>query len=50
VQNTALGALVAGSSINLEIDQIARYVERMIGVERQLSSELNGSAKNYSHK
>lgn len=31
VQNTALGALQAGSGVNLEIDLIARYVERMLG-------------------
>ncbi len=31
VHNTALGALVAGSRVNLEIDLIARYVERMLG-------------------
>jgi riboflavin synthase len=31
VQNTALGALKAGSGVNLEIDLIARYVERMLG-------------------
>jgi len=31
VQNTALGALAAGSRVNLEIDLIARYVERMLG-------------------
>ena len=30
VQNTALGALQAGSKVNLEIDLIARYVERML--------------------
>ncbi|MFZ4479300.1 MAG: riboflavin synthase [Rhodoferax sp.] len=30
VQNTALGTLVAGSEVNLEIDLIARYVERML--------------------
>jgi riboflavin synthase len=30
VQNTALGALAAGSQVNLEIDLIARYVERML--------------------
>ena len=30
VENTALGALVAGSPVNLEIDLIARYVERML--------------------
>lgn len=31
VQNTALHALVAGARVNLEIDLIARYVERMLG-------------------
>ena len=30
VQNTALHALKAGSRVNLEIDLIARYVERML--------------------
>ena len=30
VNNTALGALGRGSSVNLEIDLIARYVERML--------------------
>ena len=31
IENTALGALTAGSRVNLEIDLIARYVERMLG-------------------
>jgi len=31
VQNTALHALQSGSRVNLEIDLIARYVERMLG-------------------
>jgi riboflavin synthase len=30
LENTALGALKAGSRINLEVDLIARYVERML--------------------
>ncbi len=30
VENTALGSLSAGSQVNLEIDLIARYVERML--------------------
>jgi riboflavin synthase len=30
VENTALGALGAGGRVNLEIDLIARYVERML--------------------
>ena len=29
VQNTALGSLAAGRRVNLEIDLISRYVERM---------------------
>ena len=31
VENTTLGTLRAGSRVNLEIDLIARYVERMLG-------------------
>lgn len=30
VQHTTLGDLVAGSTVNLEIDTVARYVERML--------------------
>lgn len=30
VQNTALGSLTAGAAVNLEIDTVARYVERML--------------------
>ena len=30
VENTALGTLSAGSRVNLEIDTVARYVERMM--------------------
>ncbi len=30
VQNTALGQLTAGTAVNLEIDTVARYVERML--------------------
>ena len=35
VQNTALGTLQAGACVNLEIDLIARYVERMLNKELQ---------------
>ncbi|TNF61924.1 MAG: riboflavin synthase [Burkholderiales bacterium] len=31
VENTALGDLATGSRVNLEIDTVARYVERMLG-------------------
>lgn len=33
VQNTALGALQSGSPVNLEIDTVARYVERMLSID-----------------
>lgn len=33
VENTALGHLRAGSRVNLEIDLIARYVERMLSAD-----------------
>ena len=33
IENTALGNLKAGSSVNLEIDTVARYVERMLSSE-----------------
>lgn len=36
VQNTALGTLLDGSQVNLEIDLIARYVERMLNADSQL--------------
>ena len=38
VQNTALGALTAGAKVNLEIDQMARYVERMLSPELSKST------------
>ena len=34
VQNTTLGQLKPGNSVNLEIDLIARYVERMMSIAR----------------
>ncbi len=35
IENTALGDLKAGAKVNLEIDLIARYVERMMSVAGQ---------------
>lgn len=35
VQNTALGGLAEGTAVNLEIDTVARYVERMLGSNLQ---------------
>jgi riboflavin synthase len=37
VDNTALGSLNVGSRVNLEIDLIARYVERMLGTSSPLT-------------
>jgi riboflavin synthase len=34
IDNTALGSLKAGSAVNLEIDTVARYVERMLSFEK----------------
>jgi riboflavin synthase len=34
VENTALGNLQTGSPVNLEIDTVARYVERMLSLEK----------------
>ncbi len=38
MDNTALHALVPGSRVNLEIDLIARYVERMLGAGAPLKA------------
>ena len=40
VQNTALGTLNAGSHVNLEIDLIARYVERMLKPDPQQTNQI----------
>lgn len=40
VQNTALGTLQPGSHVNLEIDLIARYVERMLKLDPQQTSPV----------
>ena len=38
VQNTALGELKTQSPVNLEIDTVARYVERMLSHDPQQES------------
>jgi riboflavin synthase len=38
VQNTALGTLQAGSAVNLEIDTVARYVERMLRLDALMNA------------
>jgi riboflavin synthase len=40
VDNTALGSLKAGSAVNLEIDTVARYVERMLSLENKSQISL----------
>jgi riboflavin synthase len=40
VQNTALHTLRAGTQVNLEIDLIARYVERMLSTAQGCSQPL----------
>jgi riboflavin synthase len=45
VQNTALGSLKTGSRVNLEIDLIARYVERMLNADPQQQPQpIQGAA------
>jgi riboflavin synthase len=39
VQNTALGSLKVGSLVNLEIDTVARYVERMLSAGLNLKDK-----------
>ncbi len=38
IENTALGHLKADSAVNLEIDTVARYVERMISLDTLLKA------------
>jgi riboflavin synthase len=40
VDNTALGSLQTGSPVNLEIDTVARYVERMLSLENHPQSTI----------
>jgi riboflavin synthase len=45
VDNTALGAIAAGAMVNLEIDTVARYVERMLQpTQNPLSTSAQESA------
>ena len=38
IENTALGHLKTGSAVNLEIDTVARYVERMLSLDTSLTA------------
>ena len=41
VENTALGQLTAGNPVNLEIDTVARYVERMLSADNLTPKDPN---------
>ncbi|WP_439115652.1 riboflavin synthase [Hydrogenophaga sp.] len=41
VENTALGQLTAGNPVNLEIDTVARYVERMLSAGNPTPKDNN---------
>ena len=43
VENTALGQLQAGSRVNLEIDTVARYVERMLSAGVSITPSKDAS-------
>ena len=38
IENTSLGHLKTGSAVNLEIDTVARYVERMLSLDTSLKA------------
>jgi riboflavin synthase len=40
IENTALGSLKADVNVNLEIDTVARYVERMLGFEKLVAATI----------
>jgi len=42
IENTALGHLAAGAQVNLEIDLIARYVERMLSAPASAATSAQG--------
>jgi len=43
IENTALGQLLAGSRVNLEVDLIARYVERMLSTATPTGVPISAS-------
>jgi riboflavin synthase len=43
VSNTALGTLRSGSAVNIEIDTVARYVERMLSLSGTANSRASSS-------
>ena len=44
IENTALGSLKPGSPVNLEIDTVARYVERMLQFDSPRPSHQKADA------
>ena len=44
VTNTALGSLKAGSKVNVEIDTVARYVERMLSLASTANTAVSTAA------
>jgi riboflavin synthase len=40
IENTALGNLKVGADVNLEIDTVARYVERMLSFEKLVAESV----------
>eukprot|EP01136_Pigoraptor_vietnamica_P023549 Opistho-1_new@75753 len=48
VENTSLGGLKAGSKVNLEIDTVARYVERMLQAGMLTPSLTSSTSPMYS--
>ena len=49
VDNTALGTLQQGSAVNLEIDLIARYVERMLSNDASANSAASAFQAGQQH-
>ena len=49
IENTALGTLQKGSPVNLEIDLIARYVERMLSNEASANSAASAFQAGQQH-
>ena len=48
VENTSLGDLKAGSQVNLEIDTVARYVERMLQAGVLAPASMASTQSTYS--
>ena len=49
LRSTTLGGLAEGSRVNLEIDLIARYVERMLGLQPPAAAAADRATTNTGH-